>query len=465
MSHRKPLLWALALCLLIGAALIVAPRLRTPPPPASPEQEKHREDEAPKTTIELTPEQLEQAAIEVIRVPRRGARETVEVGGVIQPDPARTARVCARAAGRVVVLPVTIGARVRRGDTLAVLDSPDVAERRLHVRTAADQLALAERRLERERTLSTVQTETVGPVLEARLRRDRAKAEAERAERAWNRARSLYPEVVSRRDYEAARSEYDTTRAELRTAERALANEERVARGRVRVRAQTLQALSEVEAARADLRAAREALRVLGVGDGPTGEVSVPAPVAGVVTTRDATEGQWVEAGAPLFTLVDLSRVWAVVDIYEQDLKRVAVGQPVEVTSAAWPGRVFHGRLSFIHPMLEEHARTARGRVELPNPAALLRGEMFVRARIAVRDRIRAAAVPHAAVMEQDGRPYVYVEQAPGRFVRRELRLGASEGEWYEVLSGLKPGERIVAQGAFYLKSEQEKEQIGEDED
>lgn len=421
--------------------------------------------EPPQTgEVRLTPAQIENAGIVVEPVPARDAREVVEVGGVIEIDPSRSTRISARAAGRVVRLAGTVGQRVEAGQTVATVDCPEVADRRVRVRAAAARLGVARRRLERERVLAGDSTQVTTAIAEARLRRDRAVADARRASRTWERAREMYPEVVSKADHDAARAEAERTRVELRTAEQVLSAEERANRVGVRVRTETENALTEVECALAELEAARDALSSLGVGDGPRGEITITAPLSGVIATRPVNVDEWVEASAPLYTIVDLSRVWAQIDIYEQHLRRLKVGDSVTVTSGAWPGRTFEGRLSFIHPSLEEHAKTARGRVELMNGGDLLRNGMFVKGQITVGRSVGVPTIPRDAVLQDGEEAYVYVEAARGRFVRRPVVLGTPEREAYEVKRGLRPGDRIVTRGAFFVKSEQQREQIGEDE-
>jgi len=186
--------------------------------------------------------------------------------------------------------------------------------------------------------------------------------------------------------------------------------------------------------------------------------IDVRAPLAGVVTSRAANAGLNIDPATPLFTIVDLSTVWVIADLYERDFAKVRVGSPATVTSAAYPDLRLQGRVSYIDPQVQPQTRTAKLRVEVPNAAGQLRFGMYVD--VQAGESVRSGLfVPAAAVQMVGVRPVVYVESQdhPGQFMERNVEVGASSGDRVPVLAGLEPGERVVTDGVFFLRAETER--------
>jgi cobalt-zinc-cadmium efflux system membrane fusion protein len=227
--------------------------------------------------------------------------------------------------------------------------------------------------------------------------------------------------------------------------------------------------LAEAQAAseEAELRAARQRLLALGLvrdeiealaaGSNRAGRVALRAPIDGTVITRSITLGQAVEAATDAFHIADLSRLWVQLDIFEKDVPYVYVGQKADLRTDAWPGEVFAARVAHIEPLIDEHTRTARVRIEFDNLKRRLRPGQFVTAHLggepAGNGRV-VLAVPRSAVMTIDGRKVVFAEAAAGKYLRRSIELGRVGGELVEVRSGVSEGENVVSDGAFLLKSE-----------
>ena len=204
---------------------------------------------------------------------------------------------------------------------------------------------------------------------------------------------------------------------------------------------------------------------LLGAGHGEGGQFAITAPFDGVVVEKHATLGEVASPSDRLFTVADLSRVWIELDIYERDLSRVAVGQPVAVTTAAYPGRTFPGRIVYLGDVLDPERRTVRARVEIPNTGRALKPGMFAKATIQVGGGgAPLVVVPQDAVQEIDGRQVVFVPgERAGEFRPVPVEVGQPlDGGRVAVLSGLAPGSRLVVSGAFLLKSELAKGEIGE---
>lgn len=184
--------------------------------------------------------------------------------------------------------------------------------------------------------------------------------------------------------------------------------------------------------------------------------VTVPAPIDGIVTGRSANLGQVIGMGQELFVVTDLSEVWAVGELYEQDFRAVGVGSEASITTPAYPGTTLRGRVTYIDPRVDPQARTAKIRVALANPDGRLRLGMFVSMAFRTPAGDRAVLVPKTAVQTLGDRQVVFVaaKDDGGKFIQRTVRLGPPVGESYSVWSGLRPGDIVVTEGSFLLRAE-----------
>ncbi len=184
----------------------------------------------------------------------------------------------------------------------------------------------------------------------------------------------------------------------------------------------------------------------------------VPSPIDGVVTERQANTGANVDIATPLFTVVDLSTVWIVGNLYERDFGRIHVGSPVTVTSTAYSDLRLQARVSYVDPQVNAESRTAQVRVEVPNRNGELKLGMYVDMSVGSGQRSEVVAIPRTAVQMVGERSVVYLA-APegGRFVEREVKLGENAGEKIAVLSGVQAGDRVVTKGSFTLRAERER--------
>jgi cobalt-zinc-cadmium efflux system membrane fusion protein len=230
---------------------------------------------------------------------------------------------------------------------------------------------------------------------------------------------------------------------------------------------QELEEVTAVHDSRAtEVAAARQRLLLLGLAPDqvealkiPSQVVStviVPAPIDGVVTARSANLGQVIGMGQELFVVTDLSEIWAIGDLYEQDFRAVRVGSETSVTTAAYPGVTMRGRVAYIDPRVDPQARTAKVRVGLPNLDGRLKLGMFVNMTFSAPGGERAVLVPKAAVQTVGDRQVVFVpaKGEDAKFIQRTVRLGPLVGEHYVVLSGLSPGDVVVTEGSFLLRAE-----------
>lgn len=209
-------------------------------------------------------------------------------------------------------------------------------------------------------------------------------------------------------------------------------------------------AQNAADKAQVDVENAAQRLQVLGMDAQrpPTAVIDVVAPVSGVITEQNVTNAGGVKSldNSPnLFTISDLSRVWIVCDVYENDLPTVGVGDAATIQLGAYPSRALSGRISNIGAALDPAIRTAKVRIEVANPG-LLRVGMFVTATFQGRTTETRAVVPASAILHLHDREWVYVLVAPGRFRRVEVRSGDTLPEHrQEVVAGLQPGQSVVA--------------------
>jgi cobalt-zinc-cadmium efflux system membrane fusion protein len=210
-----------------------------------------------------------------------------------------------------------------------------------------------------------------------------------------------------------------------------------------------------------DVETTAERLRVLGMNpsQAPTAIVDILAPVSGVITEQNVTNAAGVKTldNSPnLFTISDLSHVWIVCDVYENDLPAVRVGDAADIHLTAYPDRPLKGRISNIGTNLDPGIRTAKVRIEVDNPD-LMRVGMFVTATFHGQSRESRAAVPSSAILHLHDREWVYVPIGTGRFQRVEVVSGASlPGNLQELISGLQPGQPVVS-NALVLQNTAEK--------
>jgi membrane fusion protein, heavy metal efflux system len=229
----------------------------------------------------------------------------------------------------------------------------------------------------------------------------------------------------------------------------------------VSAQTEVLAAQQELDAARAELSAVRASLGVVGRSAGGSGYV-VTAPLAGVVTKRNATIGHMVGSSEEvLFEIVDTSSMYAELEIPEAELRRVRAGQEVSVSLDALPGEAFSGRIDYLAPEVARETRTTKARVTLANPQGLLRANMFGRAQILLGDAAASVVVPRMAVQRVAEVDLVFLQLAPGEYEVRRVKAGAREADTVELISGLSAGDEVVTEGSFLLKTETLKGAIG----
>jgi Cu(I)/Ag(I) efflux system membrane fusion protein len=187
----------------------------------------------------------------------------------------------------------------------------------------------------------------------------------------------------------------------------------------------------------------------------PARRVAVLAPEDGIVIDKPAQAGMRIDTGGVLYKTANLSSLWLIAQVQEQDLGRIHLGQSARARFVAFPGRDFEGKVTFISPSLSPETRTAQVRIVLANPDDVLRAQMFANVTFdAAAGTAPVLSVPNSAVLDSGTRQVVLVARGEGRFEPRRVRLGIQGDDWVQVLDGIKPGDQVVVGANFLIDAE-----------
>jgi cobalt-zinc-cadmium efflux system membrane fusion protein len=306
-----------------------------------------------------------------------------------------------------------------------------VAQGRSRLTTAERQLVLArgalarEERIQREnlrdaREVVTAQAELEGAELGIRA----AEAEVARRQSAVTAAAALVA---------AARRRVEAAQAQVRAAHSG-----------------TRQADAAADGARQAGHSALAQLLLLGARPGGGNQVSITAPLPGLVHQRPVNAGQIVAAGQPLATLVNTNSVWVESNVFEKDLPRIRLGQRVTLGADGVPGRTFVGSVGFISHQVDPETRAVRVRTVVANPRGILKPNMFVRVVVSSGSGA-VVTIPMEALQEQGGEQVVFVAESAAAYRRRVVRAGPVLGDQVVIEAGVKAGERVVTRGSYQL--------------
>jgi membrane fusion protein, heavy metal efflux system len=408
--------------------------------------------------VSLSAEAMAAAKLEFAEVTARAGGGTLRVTGSVEVNQQQTQQATPLVSGRVERVYVALGDRVRVGQPLAVIASPQIAQMHGKLHEAETKLALAQRELERVQ-----KAENRAAVLTAKAKLDEAEAARTRTRRLIEVGAGAGKDLI------AAETAYKTAKAEYDFQNNIALNKE------------LQEARAEVETSRVDVAHIRDEMKALGApvseeehsqhGDDhkrDTSLIALRAPVSGTVTERLANAGAGIEPGKPLFTIANLSTVWVIANVPEAQVSRLRVGTAARISSAALGGDARTGRITYIDPQLNEETRTAKVRIELANAGERLKGGMFVEVEFQVSGAEAAGeelAVPTAAIQRMGEHTIVFVadEKEPGHFKVREVELGGESNGYRVITGGLKAGERVVTKGSFTLKSQLQKGELGEE--
>ncbi len=185
----------------------------------------------------------------------------------------------------------------------------------------------------------------------------------------------------------------------------------------------------------------------------PNIRLPIYTPLSGIVIEKLVQQGQYVNTGEILFNIADLSKVWVEIDVFENEVPYVRVGQQVEIRSTIEHGAVSNGRISFVYPFHDPKTHTVKARVEMSNPGYMLKPDMFVNAIIRV-PLVRGIVIPVTALIDTGNRQLVWVEASPGMFAPRDVKAGERVDDKVQILSGIKAGDKVAVSGAYLIDSE-----------
>ncbi|WP_246395703.1 efflux RND transporter periplasmic adaptor subunit [Gluconacetobacter tumulisoli] len=255
-------------------------------------------------------------------------------------------------------------------------------------------------------------------------------------------------------DMAQATTDETKARAALDLARRALARAQGVAQAGGAATRDVEAARSTLQQDQAEEDRAQARLTALGGQAGADGVMKLVSPVDGTVASVNvAAGGNVTDLTAPLLTVEDLSEIWVVASVPEDEIPLVQPGQQASITLAAWPDQVLHGRIDAIEPVLRADTRTMQARIVLPNPDGALKPNMF--ATVAIQaTQVPGVTVPQSALLMNNDEVTVFVEVAPWTFVRRAITIIYDDGARCRVLAGLKEGERVITRGAVLLNDD-----------
>jgi RND family efflux transporter MFP subunit len=498
--------WALPFVLAFGCA--------NPPVDSHGDEHGHESAEHTEDHVSLSDEALKIAGVRTAVAQRRLVGETKDVAGTVGPVDSERAVVTPPVSGRVTELAVRLGDDVRRGQTLVVLESAELAASwanvaeatkardvaKSDVRQAQSEVALAlaklqasRQSLDRQRGLAKAGAFSQVSLQQAQLALTEAQSELLSAQKEASshsdhlrRLESLFKEgIVSRSELDAARLEVQqddirTERAQSRIESAKLAfDREKGIASRGLLDARELQSAeaevrtSRLEWQRAKLRvaAAEAALASAGIsianaessyrsnsggGKASNSRISLDSPLSGTVTRLDVTRGQAVERTQAILEIENLGSVWITANVPEALVARVPKGTKVEVDG---PGFTATGVVQVVGSRIDAKTRTVPVHCLTDNRLRQLKSGAYVSVRIPVGRPVSSIVVPKTATFTEDKQAFLFVKEGEG-FERRAVELGAVTGDWVVIRSGLKEGETVAAEGAFILSSELKKEEL-----
>ena len=358
-----------------------------------------RGDQPPHSNAAIPPKGSEQPAasgprVEIGTVEMGSGEHDLTLAGKVAYGEDRYSRISSPVQGRVVEVRAKLGDRVKAGDVVLVVDSPDIAQ---------------------------AYSEYV-----------KEDSDLQYAVRAHELAKDLYEnKAMPLKDLKQAENELVKARAEFRRAKERLLS--------LRVPAEELTKPLDKQKI--------------------TSRFELKSPLSGIVVERTVTPGQSVgsDAGQVLFTVADLDMLQVNADVYERDLALVKEGQYAKVTVEAYPGVTFPATVAAVGDVVDPTTRTIKLRAWVNNPEHKLKPEMFARLLLRVGESTPLLTIPREAVLESDGKQFVYVVEGENRYVRREITVAPISPEQVRVLGGLTSGQRIVVKGAVLIQGQEAK--------
>lgn len=477
----------------------------------------HGEEGSSETSVALSDEAKAIAGIETLVVRMEQFQLTLQVPGTVSSTDKGRAVVTPPVAGRIVTISARLGDTVRQGQTLAIMESPelsqawsaiaeatrirdaarsDLEQSRSEVQLSQAKLSAAKTNLTRQRQLAQAGAFSQAPVQQAQSELNDAQSEllsiqkehASHAEQ-LRRLENLFRDgIVSKSELEAARLELQQDQIKLHRAQARIETAKAAYEREKNIAAKGLLNAKEVQTAEAEMRSSelelqRAKLRVLaaessltnanrairnaqalyrsnsGSGGASVGRVSLVAPISGVVTRLDITKGQAVDRTQAILEVENLRSVWVTANVPESDIEKVRKGATARLTVASLPNREFKGIIQVVGTRVDPKTRSIPVQCLVTETNGLLKPEMFAKVFIGVGQASQRLVIPTSALVIEGVKSFVFVKHGDA-FEKHEVTLGEQSGGRVVVLSGIEAGETIASKGAFILASEQKKSEL-----
>lgn len=403
-----------------------------------------QDDSKPTSTSAVTTKQIDrrlvslsssaerEAGVNLAGVAIRELDSDVNVTGEVLANANTQTHVTTPVTGRVTEILVSIGNHIQEGKPLLIVRSTDIQQ-------AESDMLQGEQQVRSDLKQALIQINFDTETADAQLKLD---------EKIFERMKGLYNEkIASKADFQAAETAYV---------------KDQIAVEAQRKKYQATLSLSE-EKMKLVTGPAKTKLRLLGVSDEKIAEVMktqivdplvpVLSPESGIIVERLVNVGELIDPSKPLFTIGDFDTVWLKADVFEKDIPKIKLGQPIELKVDSFQDKVFTGKLDYVANQIDSDTRTLAVRAEVSNPQGLLKPKMFARMKIVVGLQ-KVLSIPTTAVQDTRTGKVVYVPEGNDTFEERKVKLGSQSGDYVEVLDGLKPGEKVVAEGSFDLRAD-----------
>lgn len=467
--------------------------------------------------IELSADAQKIADIRTESVRYKMVQDGLDVPGVVNSTTKGRAVITPPVAGRVLSIRVQLGDKVSQGQTLAVIESTELAqswssiaearqardtaiaelnEAVSEAELAMEKLSASKSNLSRQRELAKAGAFSQAPLQQAKSALNDAQSDLLATQKdlathseLLRRTENLFKDgLVAKADLDLARLEvqqdqirFDRDKARVEAAKATLERETTISQKGLLNAKEVQSAEAEVRSAKIEQQTAQIKVRSAraakanadraignaqatyrassGSGAASVGQVALVAPISGTITHLDITRGQAVERTQVLLEVENLNSVWVTANVPEKDAAKVRTNAPVTITVAALPGREFRGFIQVVGGHIESKTRSIPVQCLIASTGGALVPDMFATVHLGVGSSTRALVVPKSAIVTEDRKSFVFVK-VDGKFEKREVELGSSTTASTAVLSGIKEGEQVAVKGAFVLQSESKKDEL-----
>ncbi|MBX9692502.1 MAG: efflux RND transporter periplasmic adaptor subunit [Cyanobacteria bacterium] len=396
-------------------------------------------------------------------VQKRVLATSLHVTGQIHPEFGKEVELTARVPGRVVDILVTPGQQVSAGQTLALIDSQQIGDLEAELIESQGKLDIAKAHEEREKQIFEEQLKRPKILINAKAHFDEAKVQLDLTAREFKRMEELQNErIAAAKDYFVAQANYNKAQSVHRQAVADLQREERLFENKAMIMRDYQVSQAETRHAQKHLNTLKQRLIFLGMTPKlvekiiSTGEIEgtvpITAPLSGLVTHQDVALGEIVDPGKQAFRITDLKTVAISADISEADMANVKTGMKVTAKVTGYQSKTFTGTISYISTHVNSDTRTVPIRASLLNTDLKLKPNMYATIDMDLAPRT-VLACPKSAVMKRDAHKVVYLTSGES-YKQHNIEVGASNANYYEVISGLTEGDQVVSSGALLLKTE-----------